>query len=117
MDKELNSQIYKDLIELYKQIRNEVETYHPTRFWQMLLRYEKDGETIVNKLAKKNVYYGFEELSKRNKLDLSVENLIVEKYADHFSTDTIKKFKKRLEYGTCYQSGRLPINAKIQKKN
>jgi hypothetical protein len=114
MDEKLNRQIYKDLIKLYKQI---TEVYHPTRFKQMLFRYSGDGETIVNKLAKKNIYYGFEELSKRNKLNLTVETLIVEKYTDHFSTDVINKFKKRLEYGTCYQSGRLPINAKIKKKN
>lgn len=94
MDEKLNRKLYKDLIKLYKRI---TEFYNPNRFLQMLITYENDGEIIVFKLFKKDIYYGFEELRRMGKLKFSVETLILKDYKDYFPLEVIKKFEKRLK--------------------
>ena len=95
----LEKQFFNDMKVIYLRADQEIN-YRPTRFPQMLS--EKGGvETALILVAKSEVTEGFIKLWKNNRLDLSVEALVVkDDYRELFDNDIRKICADRLrEYG------------------
>ena len=92
----LEKQFHIDMVEIYEKAKRECG-YIATRFIQMVA--EKGGLETAKELINKNIdTYGFEKLRELNRLDISVEALVLEeKYKELFTEYEKKRCKDRLE--------------------
>lgn len=97
--KDIELDLYKDMVNIYKESDLQCN-YRPTRFLQML---NEKGALITAKelINKSNATDGFTRLWECNRLDLSLEALVLkEKYIALFSEKERNKCKERLiSYG------------------
>lgn len=95
----LEKQFFNEMKSIYHRAVKEIN-YRPTRFLQMLS--EKGGvETALSLVAKSEVTEGFVKLWENQRLDLSVEALVlVDDYRELFGHDVRKICANRLrDYG------------------
>ena len=87
---------HEEMINLYQRIKAE-SGYNATRFLQMVS--ERGGlEAAKTLLHNPQVSYGFEELWKRGRLDLTVEAVVLkEHWSQLFSPNDIATARKRLD--------------------
>lgn len=94
---DLKIQLLKDMIRLYK---DTTEIYYATRYLEMLLEPNANAYEIAITLVNNDDKLGFTKLYEANRLDLSLEVLLVKHYKDLFPVNVIDKCKKRLaKYG------------------
>lgn len=95
----LEKQFFRDMQDIYRRADRECG-YRATRFLQMLA--EKGAvETAISLVSKPGGTEGFARLWEMNRLDLSVEALVLkDEYRGMFSDDLLETAEKRLkEYG------------------
>lgn len=92
---DLETEFDRDMWRIYKKAKKECN-YTATRYLQML--GEHGGfKTAKRLLADSKLHYGFVELYMRNRLDLTVEALVLkEKYRGLFTREELKAAEKRL---------------------
>lgn len=92
----LEEQFHKDMESIYFTSKREIG-YNPTRFIQLVA--QKHGVPAAKQLiAKSGGTYGFEILWEKHRLDLSVENLVLqEKYSSLFTEEEKQICRKRLQ--------------------
>lgn len=91
---ERDKQIFhEDMIDLYKQGKK--IGFNPTRFLQMINEYG-GYETACKLIAGKDDVSGFTELWVVDRLDLSMEYLVVHKWAHIFEPEQVKICADRL---------------------
>lgn len=96
---DLEKQFHKDMVGIYEKAKNEC-SYIATRFIQMVA--EKGGLLTAKELIIKDEdTYGFERLYELERLDLSVEALVLDsKYKSLFTNFERKRCYERLKrYG------------------
>ena len=72
--------------------------YVPTRFIQMLQQSDNNAYEVVQRLVTKEATSGLEKLWEHDRLDLSVEAIIVQpRYQELFSDEIIKICKRKLK--------------------
>ena len=99
VEMELEKQFHKDMVGIYEKAKNECG-YVASRFIQMVA--EKGGLITAKELIMKDDdTYGFERLYELNRLDLSVEKLVLDdKYSPLFSSYEKRRCLERLKkYG------------------
>lgn len=97
MQNDVRTQLLKDMIRLYK---DTTEIYYATRYLEMLLEPNANAYEIAIALVNNDDKLGFTKLHEANRLDLSLEVLLIKKYQDFFPANVIDKCKKRLtKYG------------------
>jgi hypothetical protein len=97
-DAQLRRAFHKRMIDLYKE-EKEVG-YNATRFLQMLCEPGRDGLDVAKQLLEsRELHEGFAQLRLRDRLDLSVEAVIVEEsgWWPLLSDDEIRTARQRLE--------------------
>ena len=94
--KELEKEFHKKMTEIYDKAKAELD-YRANRFKHMVDEYGGYKAAKIL-LSSRGVPYGFEELSRYHRQDLTMEALIVEnpKFHELFTKDEIKIAKKRL---------------------
>lgn len=84
----------RDMIDLYNQGKK--VGFNATRFLQMISEYG-GYETACKLIAGRDDVSGFTELWDKNRLDLSMEYLVVHKWAHIFTEEQVKICAKRLK--------------------
>lgn len=110
MDNFLQEQFNKDIEQSIKE--SEKNGYNPKIFKIMFYEtYHRDGVQLANILINKGQTYGFEELYKIGRLDLTIEARVLKtEFTSLFDETTLKKAKRKLA-----QLG-YKINETIQEK-
>lgn len=96
MDNFLQEQFNKDIEQSIKESEN--NGYNPKMFKRMFYEtYNKDGVQLANILINKGQTYGFEELYKIGRLDLTIEARVLKpEFSSLFDETILKKAKRKL---------------------
>lgn len=91
----LEIEFHKDMIEIYRRAKEECG-YNATRFLQMVLN-NNGLKTAKKLLATSEPSDGFTELWRNNRLDLTVENLVLQpRYRSLFTEEELAVARDRL---------------------
>lgn len=94
VDEKLRKDLYNDMRAMDKDIR---KAHIKSQFYVMLDNSVDDGYSVLEKLMKKEGHRGFYTLCCMNREDLTVENLILDKYRDRVNAKIVKECEKRIK--------------------
>ncbi|SFU32028.1 hypothetical protein SAMN04487886_100633 [Clostridium sp. DSM 8431] len=94
---DLEKEIYIDIVNLYKEAERQI-SFRPVKYLEMINSGAKPSEVVKRLIFREGGSFEFEVLRKNNRLDLSIESIVInEKYSQVFSEDEKEWCKLRLK--------------------
>lgn len=92
----LKNKFNEEVLNSIKEIKKEI--YSPTRFIIMMHEHNNNAFEVAQKIVTKNITMGLQELYEHNRLDLSIEAMIIKpEYEKLFSPEIINTCKRKLK--------------------
>lgn len=94
---DLEKDIYMHIVDLYKKAEDQIN-FRPVKYLEMINSGAKPSEVVKRLIFREGGSFDFEVLKKNNRLDLSVESIVIdEKYSKVFSDEEKEWCRSKLK--------------------